>query len=733
MPTSCSNTGHELFLKVVETIGRRKDPNEELNLKQIANLVLGSGTPENASIIGHVLNDYGAYFKAPPFNGYMWRVKWSAVKADYPELFSRLFPEANGAAVRNVSEPVREMTRALDDEIDAVRKELNDHPIKVISTSKPMQVGTGFLMYQATVDLERDSDFPLPEGVGVKLRWPRPIQPSFMQATLLSYDPAAMQVYLELEIPLTERQRESHYFLLPSVEELLRAVQVRIDCAAQHKDSLVWRILEGSGLPSKVVWAGSDSVSGVDETQYSAIKKCLSNDISFVWGPPGTGKTHTIARLITSAALSGKKVLAASIANVAVDQIASQLVKALVESGASGQALLNEGRILRFGYARLPEVTAERRLFPNLIRIQELRKQLHDLRQQHRKEQNAEKRAVLQKAINDVASQIRTLTRDCISQSAVVLTTAVQTCIEPAIAESMFDLVVIDEASMMSLPYVTAVGMLAKERIVITGDFQQLGPISLAQTELAHKWLHKDPFGHVGIDDDHAEHAALSMLMSQRRMHSGICDLVNKRFYRGKLITNVMESRTRAKDFPPLPGESAVFVSVLPSDGSKVEQTPESSRRNRRTAEIVVGLVRKYLSEDPQIQIGVISPYRGQVSLIKRKLKDLALNESDNQRVRVGTVHAFQGAEADLIIWDLVDSRNLKVGKLFHSSSGNRLANVAITRAQGKLVFVGDRDVFLSSPGSEMVDKFQWILKTDLHPDTDRFVQYSDIADWISA
>ena len=226
-----------------------------------------------------------------------------------------------------------------------------------------------------------------------------------------------------------------------------------------------------------------------------------------------------------------------------------------------------------------------------------------------------------------------------------------QTCIEPAIAESAFDLVVIDEASMMSLPYVIAVGMLAKERIVIAGDFQQLGPISLAQTELAHKWLHKDPFDYVGIDDGHAEHAGLSMLMSQRRMHSDICDLVNKRFYRGKLITNVTASRTRAKDFPPLPGESAVFVNVLPSDGSKVEQTPESSRRNGKTADIVVGLVRKYLSEDSEIQIGVISPYRGQVSLINRKLKELALDESDNQRVRVGTVHAFQGSEADVIIW----------------------------------------------------------------------------------
>src|SRR5262249_51913700 len=136
--------------------------------------------------------------------------------------------------------------------------------------------------------------------------------------------------------------------------------------------------------------------------------------------------------------------------------------------------------------------------------------------------------------------------------------------------------------------------------------------------------------------------------MSQRRMHSGICDLVNKRFYRGRLSTDVTASRIRAKDLPPIPGESALFLNVLPSDGSRVEQTPEGSRRNQKTAEIVIALVRKYLSKDSAIQIGVISPYRGQVSLIKRKLKDLALNESDSHRVRIGTVHAFQGSEADV-------------------------------------------------------------------------------------
>ena len=52
MPDANRNSNHDLFLKIVETIGRRSDPNQELNLKQIASLVLDSSTSENASIIG---------------------------------------------------------------------------------------------------------------------------------------------------------------------------------------------------------------------------------------------------------------------------------------------------------------------------------------------------------------------------------------------------------------------------------------------------------------------------------------------------------------------------------------------------------------------------------------------------------------------------------------------------------------------------------------------------------
>ena len=57
-------------------------------------------------------------------------------------------------------------------------------------------------------------------------------------------------------------------------------------------------------------------------------------------------------------------------------------------------------------------------------------------------------------------------------------------------------------------------------------------------------------------------------------------------------------------------------------------------------------------------------------------------------------MHAFQGSESDVVIVDLVESRNDKIGKLYHCSTGNRLANVAISRAKDKLILIGSERFF---------------------------------------
>jgi superfamily I DNA and/or RNA helicase len=167
------------------------------------------------------------------------------------------------------------------------------------------------------------------------------------------------------------------------------------------------------------------------------------------------------------------------------------------------------------------------------------------------------------------------------------------------------------------------------------------------------------------------------MLQVQRRMHEQICDLINKPFYSGILKT-AAKSRS-SSSLRPLPGEPAVLISLLPEDGSAVEQTVDGSRLNRKSAEVVLSLVCDYLATSSDVIVGVAAPYRAQVTHIKRLLRAPSLPPEQANRLRIGTVHAFQGSEADVIIWDLVETRNHKIGRLYQQETGNRLTNVAIT------------------------------------------------------
>jgi len=154
----------------------------------------------------------------------------------------------------------------------------------------------------------------------------------------------------------------------------------------------------------------------------------------------------------------------------------------------------------------------------------------------------------------------------------------------------------------------------------------------------------------------------------------------------------------------------AVLVSLRAEDGSRVEQTPNGSRVNRESARLVVKMAIYYAKSEVHLQIGIITPYRGQVSQIKRLLRDKNPPKHLDGRIKIGTIHAFQGSEADVIIWDLVETEHLPVGRLYHEDVGSRLTNVAISRAQGKLLIVGDVNVFVTNSGANKVKILKGIL-----------------------
>lgn len=718
----------ELFEKVIGKWRRRTDPSEGLTLTQIANLALGNGNSRNTSIVGSTLSLFIRYFYAPKGpQAYKWRVNWTAVQRDYPQLLDVGRPTQPVDAGESMASPLQQMMQALDDEIRAVREEIEKHPLRSTIVQELGKEGDGSFLYEAFVELPRDSELPIPEGVGIFLKWRSYLEPNIVEATLLSYDPINSIIIFEVKQPLAPRHKSTSFDVLPRIEELIHAVKAKLATLKSKPEALSWRLLNPQFQRKDKSWNNSLLELRLDRHQIDAVRACLKSDITFLWGPPGTGKTHTLAHLIVTAALAGHKVIATAIANVAVDQLAIRVIRSLEEHGSRGKGLLDAGRVLRFGHPRLPEVSGEPRLFPNKLEIQRLRKLLHEARLRHRELPTSDRvgRALAQKVIEDLKSELRKVTKETIEQSSIVLTTIVQPCIEPAFTETHFDMMVVDEASMVPIPYLTCMGMIPRERFVIAGDFKQLGPIAVSQSRAAFDWLHKDAFQLVGIHQN-SSHSALKMLTVQRRMHERICDLINDTFYQGKLRTQVASERTAASKLPPLT-TPAVFVCLLPEDGSEALQTESGSRQNHKSAELTARFATHYAEISPKLEVGVITPYRAQASLIRRLIRDKKLPQAVSEKIKVGTVHSFQGAEADVIIWDLVDTQHRPIGRLYQGDTGSRLANVAISRAQGKLVIVGDPNVFSQGSGHRMVKHLKGIIANRFSFDRGNMISARDV------
>ena len=100
--------------------------------------------------------------------------------------------------------------------------------------------------------------------------------------------------------------------------------------------------------------------------------------------------------------------------------------------------------------------------------------------------------------------------------------------------------------------------------------------------------------------------------------------------------------------------------------------------------------------------LGIISPYRSQVDVIKQSLftnndDDNDFNDDDNdQKCDVSTVDKFQGRDMDIVIFSFVRSNaEGSVGSLLRDW---RRINVAITRAKYKLILIGSLSIFDSIP-----------------------------------
>lgn len=505
---------------------------------------------------------------------------------------------------------------------------------------------------------------------------------------------------------------------------------------------------------------------GLNDSQNAAVRLCCESSHAFVWGPPGTGKTTTLAEIVAELLQHGLRILITSTTNAAVDN-------ALEKLAVKQRKLLDAGGIVRIGHAqsdphgaslravtlrvhaqiaaRLELTLARRpRLYERtkacetgLAGLQEASRphqldlfatsprpsaSLIDLSAAFGKQRScrmqsldvaiqiellAKRRHRLDRAlaaseerITRLREALRNQEVDVIAKAKVLLATMSNVYINRLLEKERFDVVMIEEAGMAILPTLFYCASLGRSKVIAVGDPRQLPPIIQSTEPYVRRVMGRSIFD--VFDNGSVQNNVTRMLDEQYRMHARIGGLVSCLFYDNRLrnAPGICERQTIA-DKPPFPGFPLIVV-----DTSGLTQCATQdgsfSRFNEDTASLCVRFAQEAL-QDGLDSIGIITPYAEQARCIRRILSRSGLSE---ENVECSTVHRFQGNEKDLVILDTVDTAPFKPGILLSDyspmSSSRNLLNVSISRARGKLILVADVRFFeTEAPGSIITQVLQ--------------------------
>ena len=433
----------------------------------------------------------------------------------------------------------------------------------------------------------------------------------------------------------------------------------------------------------------------LNTSQIEALHRALRpRPATLVQGPPGTGKTTVIAHLCAELAMSlEQSVLLSALTNTAVD---TMLIKLLDASEVRGH---DPPPFFRLGSAERSPLLAD-----------ELRRRGYDPTFYFS---------------DDYARHTDSLAKIArrLDNTPVIATTAHSALRHPAITyyekqrgKPAFDVALIDEASQLTEPMALAPISTAR-RFVLVGDHRQLPPIVTSERALTAFLCAPDEedsrfplaeslrdAGLAGLDRSLFERLATfedpAMLTTQYRMHRAIMEFPAQAFYGGRLEahSSVADHRLELSSTPlPPPLECDAPVVFVDVDGAEVGRT------NPEEADLVLETIASLVDTPNSPSIGVLSPFRAQVHLLRR----LARQNDLEDRADIETVERFQGNERDVILASLVKTEH--PGDFL---ADVRRLNVALTRARKKLIIFGCRScvkqdatfqTWLSSPRTTVI------------------------------
>ncbi|MDE5413540.1 AAA domain-containing protein [Alkalihalobacterium chitinilyticum] len=427
-----------------------------------------------------------------------------------------------------------------------------------------------------------------------------------------------------------------------------------------------------------------------------------ANPVTFVWGPPGTGKTYTLARVAANMYFNARNVLILSHSNQAVDVLSSEIATFIQKKNR-----FEEGEILRYGsqvgdllqaYESLTTTQLIEKREPQLAEeretlLTERRGLKQDLARSFSK-RDTDQLLEIETKIARVLEKIRQKEIQYVKQASIVCTTLAKAATDATIYEKEYDVVIVDEASMAHIPQTAFATSLGK-RVVVCGDFKQLPPIAAARHKLVDQWLKEDIFHRAGIVDVVNEgtlHPHLYLLKEQRRMHPEISAFTNQYIYQGHVgdHPSVVKQREKIVSQQPFPKQASILVDTSYTGEYGLQEKNSKSRFNLWQLLLSFQLIHEAFIDEAK-SIGYVTPYRAQAQMMELLLKDIYEKEQAVADIISATVHRFQGSERDVMIFDSVDTfPEERAGMLLIGKDSERLINVAITRTKGKFIHVSN-------------------------------------------
>ncbi|MDY7508806.1 AAA domain-containing protein [Ralstonia wenshanensis] len=458
-------------------------------------------------------------------------------------------------------------------------------------------------------------------------------------------------------------------------------------------------------VPASIAQALAASVKasdGLNTSQEAAVAHAIERGLTLIWGPPGTGKTNTLAAMLhamVAHAVSQRRplrILVTGPTYKAIEEVVHRAVKLLSADPAAPSTVY-----IGYSQGRTP-TPAPAALQPHV-----------DYRTMFFVRGTTE----YQNCLVELASGTGVTLVGCQVRQARQF--AKQLASAPL--HEVFDVVVIDESSQVPVSHALAAfsGLKTDARLVIAGDHLQMPPIASIEAPADAAYL-------VG---------SIQTYLSKRPFPNAVGRCVLERNYRSnehvvEFARSIGYPSTLSAEYPQsslhfmrsLPAQSAypghlpwcdAIEDLLRPDtkvATLLHEDDISSQGNRYEAQVVAGMVwmlRQTVSveldgrtgipphhrlataqEFWKRSVGIVTPHRAQRALVIQELENLWPTEADLVADAVDTVERFQGGERHTIIVtfgvadvDIIGGEEAFLMQLERT-------NVAVSRAMAKCVVV---------------------------------------------